>query len=201
MTPRADYEVILRSVPEGARVLDVGCGDGELLERLKRERRAVVRGMELSQAGVNACVARGLSVVQGDADFDLKLYPDGEFDVVILSQTIQATRKPAAVLAELRRIARVAVVSLPNFGHWRVRLGLLTRGRMPVTPQLPMSWHETENLHLCTLLDFEALALATGWKIDAVVPVSGGHAGAPAGRATGLANWLAEEGVFSLVRA
>jgi methionine biosynthesis protein MetW len=197
---RADYNVILKAVPERARVLDVGCGDGALLELLRARRHAVVRGMELSQAGVNACVARGLAVVQGDADLDLKLYPDDAFDVVVLSRTIQATRRPKTVLQELRRIGRRAVVSLPNFAHWRVRLGLLARGRMPMTAQLPVNWHETENQHLCSLLDFADLAVGTGWQVDGVTAVSDGREGATALRATHLANLLAEEAVFVLGR-
>jgi methionine biosynthesis protein MetW len=163
---RADHEIIINAVPQGARVLDVGCGDGVLLHRLKQERNAVVRGMELSQAGVNACVAKGLSVVQGDADLDLALYPDDSFDIVVLSRTIQATRKPEMVLKQMHRIGAKAVVSLPNFGFWQVRLSLLLNGRMPVTQGLPDSWHETENLHLCTLLDFDDLAKQSGFDLQ-----------------------------------
>jgi methionine biosynthesis protein MetW len=198
---RADHEIILGAIPSHARVLDVGCGDGVLMARLKAETKAIVRGMELSQEGVNACVSKGLSVVQGDADLDLALYPNDSFDVVVLSRTIQATRKPEQVLAQMRRIGRKAIVSLPNFGFWQVRLALLTTGKMPITSGLPESWHQTENLHLCTLLDFEALAVASGFKVASVTRIANGRAGKPSKRTTGLLNWLSEEAVFVLDRA
>jgi methionine biosynthesis protein MetW len=198
---RADHEIIIHAVPQGARVLDVGCGDGVLLHRLKQERNAVVRGMELSQAGVNACVAKGLSVVQGDADLDLALYPDDSFDIVVLSRTIQATRRPEMVLKQMHRIGAKAVVSLPNFGFWQVRLSLFLRGRMPVTQGLPDSWHETENLHLCTLLDFDDLAKQSGFDLESVTRIAAGKASAPSRATSSLLNWLSEEAVFVLKRA
>ena len=198
---RADHEIIIHAVPQGARVLDVGCGDGVLLHRLKQERNAVVRGMELSQAGVNACVAKGLSVVQGDADLDLALYPDDSFDIVVLSRTIQATRKPEMVLKQMHRIGAKAVVSLPNFGFWQVRLSLFLRGRMPVTQGLPDSWHETENLHLCTLLDFDDLARQSGFDLESVTRIAAGQASPPSQATSSLLNWLSEEAVFVLKRA
>ena len=198
---RADHEIIINAVPQGARVLDVGCGDGVLLHRLKQERNAVVRGMELSQAGVNACVAKGLSVVQGDADLDLVLYPDDSFDIVVLSRTIQATRKPEMVLKQMHRIGAKAVVSLPNFGFWQVRLSLFLRGRMPVTQGLPDSWHETENLHLCTLLDFDDLAKKSGFDLESVTRIAAGKASPPSHATSSLLNWLSEEAVFVLKRA
>ncbi|WP_085340408.1 methionine biosynthesis protein MetW [Aquidulcibacter paucihalophilus] len=201
ISTRADHEIILNAVPQGARVLDVGCGDGVLLQRLKHERNAIVRGMELSQAGVNACVAKGLSVVQGDADLDLALYPDDSFDIVVLSRTIQATRKPEMVLKQMHRIGAKAVVSLPNFGFWQVRLSLLLRGRMPVTEGLPDSWHETENLHLCTLLDFDDLAKQSGFDLESVTRIAAGRASAPSRATSNLLNWLSEEAVFVLKRA
>lgn len=198
---RADHEIIINAVPQGARVLDVGCGDGVLLRRLKQERNAIVRGMELSQAGVNACVAKGLSVVQGDADLDLALYPDDSFDIVVLSRTIQATRKPEMVLKQMHRIGAKAVVSLPNFGFWQVRLSLLLNGRMPVTQGLPDSWHETENLHLCTLLDFDDLAKQSGFDLESVTRIAAGKASAPSRATSSMLNWLSEEAVFVLKRA
>jgi methionine biosynthesis protein MetW len=201
ITTRADHEIITRAIPEGARVLDVGCGDGILMARLKNDVKASVRGMELSQDGVNACVAKGLSVVQGDADADLALYPDDAFDVVVLSRTIQATRHPEEVLAQMRRIGKKAIVSLPNFGFWQVRLSLLLTGRMPVTKGLPENWYKTENLHLCTLLDFDDLARESGFKITTVTRIAGGKAGSPAARTSALLNLLAEEAVFELDRA
>jgi methionine biosynthesis protein MetW len=198
---RADHDIILGAIPKGARVLDVGCGDGTLMARLKSEAGAIVRGMELSQEGVNACVAKGLSVVQGDADSDLALYPNDSFDVVVLSRTIQATRKPEAVLAQMRRVGKTAIVSLPNFGFWQVRLSLLLTGRMPITKGLPDNWHQTENLHLCTLLDFDELARASGFQVTSVTRIAAGRAGGPATHTSALLNLLSEEAVFVLDRA
>jgi methionine biosynthesis protein MetW len=163
---RPDLAAIAAMIPPGARVLDIGCGDGSLLEYLVRAKRVDGRGLELIQHNVNQCVARGLSVVQGDADTDLSEYPSGIFDIVILSQTIQATEKPSHVLRELLRIGKHVIISFPNFGHWRVRLSLLFHGRMPVTDSLGHSWHETPNIHLCTISDFLALAHESGAQIE-----------------------------------
>ena len=138
----------------GARVLDVGCGDGALLQLLAQKKGVDGRGVELSQRGVNECVAKGLSVIQGDADTDLSDYPDDGFDYVILSQTLQATRRPRAALANMLRIGRRAIISFPNFGYWRVRAQLAFGGRMPVTGRLDYHWHDTPNIHLCTIRDF-----------------------------------------------
>ncbi len=153
-------------IPYGARVLDVGCGDGALLEHLAASKNVDGRGLELSQQNVNACVARGLPVVQGDADTDLGEYPPGAFDVAILSQTIQATFAPRDVLGHLLRIGRRTVISLPNFGHWRVRLALLVNGRMPRTQVLGYEWYDTPNIHLCTIADFVDLAKDAGATIE-----------------------------------
>lgn len=195
---RIDHLVIADMVPHGAKVLDVGCGDGELLQLLQRERNAKARGLEISQDGVNACVAKGLSVVQGDADKDLAFYPDRAFDVVILSKTIQAVRNPKAVLRELMRVSDRAIVSMPNFGHWKVRLGLLTSGRMPVTETLPASWHESANIHLCTVRDFAELAASLGIHLERAVPITGEAAGAPFAKSLWRANLFAEDAVFLL---
>jgi methionine biosynthesis protein MetW len=154
---RIDLVRVAEMVEHRARVLDVGCGDGALLRLLMDTREADGRGIELSQHGVNDCVAKGLSVVQGDADKDLADYPDDAFDYVILSQTLQATRQPRVVLQHMLRIGRRAVVSFPNFGHWRVRAQLAFRGRMPVTENLSHAWYDTPNIHFCTIRDFVAL--------------------------------------------
>ncbi len=197
---RADYEVITSMVRPSSKVLDVGCGDGALLELLIKRNEVKGRGMELSQAGVNACVTKGLSVVQGDADRDLADYPDLAFDYVILSKTIQAVHRPRAVLKELARVADRVIVSFPNFGHWKVRTQLLTSGRMPNTGALPMAWCDTENLHLCTVRDFAELARELHLAIERAVPISGGEAGAPFANTLWRANWFAEEAVFLLAR-
>jgi len=149
----------------GSRVLDVGCGDGQLLKLLEETRGVDGRGVEIGQKNVNECVARGLSVVQGDADTDLIDYPDHAFDYVILSQTLQATHRPRDVLEQLVRIGRKAIVSFPNFGHWRVRALLALTGRMPVSKSLPYSWYDTPNIHFCTIRDFVTLCR----EIDATV--------------------------------
>ena len=154
---RPDLAAIAAMIRPGARVLDVGCGDGALLEHLKAK-NVDGRGIEISQANVNACVARGLAVVQGDADTDLVDYPAQVFDAVILSQTIQATEKPRVVMEHLLRIGRRVAISLPNFGYWKVRASLLAGGRMPRTSALDYSWWATPNIHLCTLADFVDLA-------------------------------------------
>ncbi|WP_082712546.1 methionine biosynthesis protein MetW [Methylobacterium indicum] len=163
---RIDHLVMLNLVEPGSRVLDVGCGDGSLLALLRDRRGVDGRGIELSREGVNACLAHGLPVIQGDADTDLAAYPDDAFDYVILSQTIQATRQPKEVLEHLLRIGRHAIVSFPNFGHWRVRSELLLRGRMPVTDTLPDPWYATPNIHHCTIRDFVGLCRLVGARIE-----------------------------------
>src|ERR1700722_6032837 len=153
---RGDHLLVAGMVDPGSKVLDVGCGDGDLLQLLE-SRGIDGRGIELSREGVNRCVAKGLAVVQGDADTDLVNYPDDAFDYVILSQTLQATRQPRAVLENLLRIGRRAIVSFPNFGFWRMRLQLLVGGHMPRTENLPATWYDTPNIHFCTIKDFVQL--------------------------------------------
>ena len=162
---RVDHVLVAEMIPENARVLDVGCGDGELLKLLE-SRGIDGRGIELSREGVNDCVAKGLAVIQGDADADLADYPDDAFDYVVLSQTLQATRHPRMVLEHMLRIGHHAVVSFPNFGHWRIRLRLLFGGRMPRTDNLPDKWYDTPNIHFCTIKDFRDLCLAVGVKME-----------------------------------
>jgi methionine biosynthesis protein MetW len=163
---RVDHLAIAEMVPTGSRVLDVGCGDGELLKLLELTCSVDGRGIEISQRGVNECVARGLSVIQGDADTDLGDYPDDSFDFVILSQTLQATHRPRHVLEQMLRLGRKVIVSFPNFGHWRIRAQILWKGRMPVTRNLPYSWYDTPNIHFCTIRDFVALCDEVQAKIE-----------------------------------
>jgi methionine biosynthesis protein MetW len=195
---REDFAEILRLVRPGARVLDVGCEDGELLELLSREKNVDGQGLEISQAGVSACLARGLAVVQGDGDRDLDHFPTRAFDYAILSKTLQQMREPRHVLSELLRIADQAIVSVPNFGHWRMRVSLMTRGRMPETRALPDPWWATANIHLCTLRDFTDLCRDLDLRIDACSALSGGKPARPIDPNGPLENWRAESALFLL---
>jgi len=197
---RVDLQHIADMVAPGSRVLDVGCGDGALLDYLVHFKQVDGRGMELSQAGVNACVGIGLSVIQGDADTDLADYPDSAFDYAILSQTLQATRDPKGVLDQLVRIAGRAIVSFPNFGHWRMRWHLLTQGTMPVTPSLPAPWYDTPNIHLCTIRDFFVFCAAEGIGIERAIAIDTLGRAAPI-RSWRLANLTGEQGLFLLRRS
>lgn len=198
---RPDLAAIAALIPAGARVLDVGCGEGDLLEHLAREKQVDGRGIELSQPNVNACVARGLSVVQGDADTDLADYPSGVFDIVILSQTIQAVRSPRDVLGQLLRIGRRTIVSFPNFGHWLIRLSLLFEGRMPQTAALRYRWYETPNIHLCTISDFIALARESGARIEQAFALGENGRNDPMRTNAWTPNLLAQGAIFLLAAA
>ncbi len=163
---RVDHLLIADMVAKGSRVLDVGCGDGALLHLLAETKDVDGRGMEISRERVNACVARGLSVIQGNADEDLDAYPDKAFDYAILSLTIQATQHPKRVLENLMRVGERAIVSFPNFGHWSIRFKLLWNGRMPVTPNLPEQWYDSPDSHLCTVIDFVNLCKEIGATVE-----------------------------------
>ena len=195
---RRDLRLIADMIAPNSRVLDIGCGDGALLAYLARAKAVDARGIELGQAGVNACVRHGLSVIQGDADRDLAAFPNAAFDVVVLSQTLQATREPRQVLEELLRIGKRAIVSFPNFGFWRIRLSLLFRGRMPVTELLHNPWYDTPNIHLCTLRDFVALCDEIGTRIERSLTLDRHGRPFALDPRGSLANLLAEQGVFVL---
>lgn len=197
---RIDHLVVAEMIVDGSRVLDVGCGDGGLLGLLESTKRIDGRGIELSREGVSRALARGLSVVQGDADTDLADYPDDAFDYVILSQTLQATRRPREVLEHMLRIGRRAVVSFPNFGHWRIRSHLLFKGRMPVTENLPETWFDTPNIHFCTIRDFVALCDEIGARIEKAVALDAAGQKVQVTMPWWVWNLLGEQAVFVLTR-
>ena len=197
---RRDLEIIADMVDDGSRVLDIGCGNGALLDYLGRNKGVDGRGIELSQAGVNACVANGLSVIQGDADTDLEHYPDDAFDYVVLTRTLQATRNPREVVSHLVRIGRHAIVSFTNFGHWRVRLEMMFDGRMPVVGDEGASWYDTPNIHLCTIRDFSTLCDDLGLKVQRALSLSRSGASRKLKSAGAAANIRGEEAIFVLTR-
>src|SRR3569623_1816118 len=196
MSLRADLAVIAANVAQGARVLDAGCGEGELMEVLQLQKGCDARGMEIDPEAVERCVARGLSVIQGDADRDQIDYPDDAFDYAILSQTLQTAARPDQLLDELLRFGRRAFVSFPNFAYWRMRFSLLAHGRMPVARHLPVSWYRTQNIHHVTVLDFRELLRAKGvtveksWFFTREREIGGGRA-----------NWRAEHAEIQLSRS
>lgn len=197
---RVDFDIIASLVRPNAKVLDVGCANGDLLQLLRDTRNVDGRGVELSQAGVNQCLFRGLSVIQGDADSDLVYYPDSSFDYVILSQTLQATANPKTVLTELLRIGERAIVSIPNFGHWRVRASLLFNGRMPVTKELPYSWYDTPNIHFCTIRDFVDMTKEVGATVEDAVALNRIGDRMPFNMPWGFWNLFGQQAVFLLKR-
>lgn len=197
---RVDHLLIAEMVREESRVLDVGCGDGALLQLLAETKQVDGRGMEISRDNVNACVAQGLSVVQGNADEDLAAYPDQAFDYAILSLTIQATQRPKVVLEHLLRIGERAIVSFPNFGHWSIRLKLLYNGRMPVTPNLPEQWYDSPDSHLCTIIDFVDLCKAIGAKVERSAAFNASGQQLSTRSPVDLQNLFGEKAVFLLRR-
>lgn len=197
---RVDLQIVADMIESGTRVLDVGCGDGALLAFLDRHKNVDARGIEISMAGVSAAVAQGLSVIQGDADTDLKDYPDQAFDYVVLSQTLQATWEPKGVINHMLRIGRHAIVSFPNFGHWLVRWQLVTRGRMPVTGVLQHQWFDTPNIHLCTIKDFVTLCRDLDITVERGITLDSDGNILPWDARRPLANLLGNQAVFLLTR-
>ncbi len=191
---RGDYAIIGQIVEPGTKVLDLGCGDGALLAWLKAEKKVQGRGVEISGEMVRRAIARGVSVFQSDIEEALADYPDQIFDYVILSQTLQETRAPVHVLREMLRVGRRAVVAFPNFGHWRVRLAHLWSGRAPRTKLFPYDWHDSPNIHFLTVIDFENLARAEGWKVQRSFFLAGGH------RVHRFRNLMAEVAVYQVAR-
>jgi methionine biosynthesis protein MetW len=169
---RIDHSVILDLIPAGTKVLDLGCGDGSLLGKLVRQKGVTGRGIEISEEGVRACIAKGLTVLQGDIDQGLRDYPDGSFDYVVLNQTLQAVKKPDVVLSEMLRVGKKGIVGFPNFAYWKMRAYLFTFGRMPKTEFLPFEWYDTPNIHFCSVLDFTEYCAKNGVTIEKTVYLS-----------------------------
>lgn len=172
---RPDLRLITQLVPAGSRVLDLGCGDGSLLAHLRDERGCTVRGVEVDHADIAAAISQGLSVVENDLDLGLAGYRDDTFDIVVLSQTLQVVRRPAFVLREMLRVGEKSIVSFPNFGYWRIRGYLASRGRMPVSRSIPYSWYDTPNIHHTTLKDFRDFVDANGGRIEQEIPLLTGN--------------------------
>ena len=162
---KSEYNIIANIIEENTRVLDVGCDDGTLMEFLKINKNVDIRGIEISKEKVQTCIAKGLTVIEGNAEFDLKQFPNNSFDYVVLGQTLQAFINPELVIKELLRVGKKAIVTIPNFGHWKVRLDLLTQGKMPVTKTLPNQWYNTPNIHMCTIKDFVKFSKIIDFKI------------------------------------
>lgn len=195
---RVDLQLIADMITPGTRVLDVGCGNGALLDYLWQFKQVDGRGIEISYDGVNACVSSGLSVIQGDVETDIRDYPDDAFDYVVLSQTLQAMMDPKLVLEHLLRVGKKAIVSFPNFAYWRLRWYLLSKGQMPISNTLAYEWYDTPNIHFCTIRDFVKLCHTLDIHIEKSLTLNGkGHV-LPVGSNVPLANWFGEQAVFML---
>ncbi len=197
---RLDLRLIAEMIAPGTRVLDIGSGDGSLIDHLYRTKGCDARGIEIDMAEVTRAVVHGLPVMQGDADNDLAQYPDGAFDYVVLSRTLQAVERPREVLRQMLRIGRHALVSFPNFGHWQVRWQLLWSGRMPMTSVWARPWHETPNIHPCTIRDFFVLCAEEGYTVEKWLAVDEEGQRAPWRRSIGMANLFGEQALFQLRR-
>ena len=162
---KTEYKIIADIIENNSSILDVGCDDGTLMEFLKANKSTNIRGIEISKEKVQTCIAKGLTVIEGNAEFDLKQFPNDSFDYVILGQTLQAFINPELVIKELLRVGKKAIVTIPNFGHWKVRLNLLLKGTMPITNSLPNDWYNTPNIHMCTIKDFVKFSKILDFKI------------------------------------
>ena len=197
---KQEFKIISNLINKNTRVLDVGCGDGTLMEYLKNSRKIDIRGIEISKNNVQECLSKGLTVIEGDAEKDLLQFPDGSFDFVILSQTLQAFLTPEIVIKELLRVGKKAVVTIPNFGFWKVRLHLLLKGTMPITKNLPDEWYNTPNLHMCTLKDFYNFCENRNIKLDQSIALKNEKISTINKLNLNIKNLSAELGIFLIER-
>ena len=193
---KREFEIIADLLPENSRVLDVGCGDGTLMKFLSKEKNIDVRGLELNEENVEICISKGLSVIEGNAETELGQFPDKSFDYVVLSQTLQAFYNPVSVLDHLLRIGKASVVSIPNFGYWKVRTHLLFFGRMPKTKSLPYKWYNTPNLHMCTIKDFYELCDSKNINMKKIIGINNNRISFINNNNIKLKNLLSEVGIF-----
>ena len=191
-----EFKIIANLLPPASRILDVGCGDGALIEALIKEKNIDARGIELEEDKVKECISKGLSVIEGNAETELSQFPDKAFDVVILSQTLQAFYQPENVLAQLLRIGERVIISIPNFGYWQIRASLLFRGKMPVTKSLPYTWYNTPNLHMCSIKDFYQFCEKKKIKIDRVIGINSEKTSSIYKINLEMKNLLSEVGIF-----
>ena len=197
---KQEFKIISNLINKNTRVLDVGCGDGTLMEYLKNSRKIDIRGIEISKNNVQKCLSKGLTVIEGDAEKDLLQFPDNSFDFVILSQTLQAFLTPEIVIKELLRVGKKAVVTIPNFGFWKVRLHLLLKGTMPITKNLPDEWYNTPNLHMCTLKDFYNFCENRNIKLDQSIALKNEKISTINKLNLNIKNLSAELGIFLIER-
>ena len=193
---KLEFKIIADLLKENTRVLDVGCDDGTLMEFLKINKNLDIRGIEISKRKVQVCISKGLTVIEGNAEFDLKQFPENSFDYVILGQTLQAFVNPEKVIKELLRVGKKAIVTIPNFGHWKVRLDLLTQGTMPVTKTLPNDWYNTPNIHMCTIKDFVKFSKTINFKIYKSLALMNKNVSNINNSNLSLKNLFAELGIF-----
>ena len=193
---KQEFNIIANNIEKGTRVLDVGCGDGVLIEYLKKEKNIDVRGLEISKDKVQKCISKGLTVIEGNAEIDLKQFPDNSFDYVVLSQTLQAFINPELVIKELLRVGKRAIITIPNFGFWKIRLHLLIKGTMPVTKTLPDEWHNTPNLHMCTIKDFVEFSNKINFKIFKSIAMNQKKISLISNKNLFLKNLFSELGIF-----
>ena len=195
---KQEFKTISKLIEKKSKILDVGCGNGELMKYIYDNISKNIRGLELSKNNVQTCIAKGLTVIEGNAEKDLKQFPDESFDYVILSQTLQAFLNPEIVLDELLRIGKKAIVTIPNFGYWKVRVHLLIKGTMPITENLPNEWYDTPNLHMCTIKDFVNFCKSRNIKLDNSISLNGRKESSIRSNNLNLQNFFSELGIFQI---